>query len=216
MLHQYFALSRSLYGDLGLKVYSSLPIIKTVNLQFLGEGVPMAKDSGKSKLRLIESPVADKSLRRQIESIKRQKIVSKKVVSLTDFRELRKAIQTQSILVVDDDEIMRNGLKRILESEGYKVLVASDGMELSKILENSRFDMILLDVNLPWVDGYELCRLIKSHYALKEVPLILVSARKSKEDIQKGIEAGCNDYVTKPFDIDHITSVVSKHLLRAG
>ena len=111
---------------------------------------------------------------------------------------------------------MRNGLKRILESEGYKVLVASDGMELSKILENSRFDMILLDVNLPWVDGYELCRLIKSHYALKEVPLILVSARKSKEDSQKGIEAGCNDYVTKPFDIDHITSVVSKHLLRAG
>lgn len=160
--------------------------------------------------------MADKTLRRQVENIKRQKIISKKVVSLNDFRELQKAIETRSILVVDDDEIMRNGLKRILEAEGYKVLVASDGMELSKILENSRFDMILLDVNLPWVDGYELCRLIKGNIQLKEIPIVMVSARKTKEDVQKGAEAGCNDYVTKPFDIDNITSVVGKHLLNAG
>jgi DNA-binding response OmpR family regulator len=58
--------------------------------------------------------------------------------------------------------------------------------------------------------------LIKSHYALKEVPLVLVSARKAPEDIQRGFDMGCNDYVTKPFDIEHITSVVNKHLLKAG
>ena len=168
------------------------------------------------KPRLVESPDADRSLRRQIESIKRQKIVSKKVVSLTDFRDLRKAIEIRSVLVVDDDEIMRNGLKRILESEGYKVLVASDGLELSKVLESARLDLILLDVNLPWVDGFELCRLIKSHYALKEVPLVLVSARKSPEDVQRGFDMGCNDYVTKPFDIEHITGVVNKLLLKSG
>src|SRR5438105_2268122 len=114
------------------------------------------------------SPRADKSLRRQIESIKRSKIVNKKVVSLADFRELRQKIDTRTILVVDDDEIMRSALKRILENEGYKVILAVDGLELSKILETTRLDMILLDVNLPWVDGYELCRLIKDHHTLRD------------------------------------------------
>ncbi len=159
---------------------------------------------------------ADKSLRRQIESIKRQKIVNKKVVSLSDFRELRQRVDVRSILVVDDDEVMRNALKRILENEGYKVILAVDGLELSKILEATRLDLILLDVNLPWVDGYELCRLIKDHPTLREVPTVLVSARKSKDDIQAGFEAGCNDYVTKPFDIDYMTGVINKMLLKSS
>lgn len=161
-------------------------------------------------------PRADKTLRRQIESIKRQKIVNKKVVSLSDFRDLRSTLDTRTILVVDDDEIMRSALKRILENEGYKVMMAVDGLELSKILETTRLDMILLDVNLPWVDGYELCRLIKDHHALKDVPLVLVSARKSKQDIQLGFDAGCNDYVTKPFDIDYMTGVINKMLLKSS
>jgi len=159
---------------------------------------------------------ADKSLRRQIESIKRQKIVNKKVVSLSDFRELRQTTDTRSILVVDDDEIMRSALKRILENEGYNVILAVDGLELSKILETTRLDLILLDVNLPWVDGYELCRLIKDHHSLRDVPLVLVSARKSKQDIQSGFDSGCNDYVTKPFDIDYMTGVINKMLLKSS
>lgn len=158
----------------------------------------------------------DKTLRRQIESIKRQKIVNKKVVSLADFRELRHDIDTRTILVVDDDEIMRSALKRILENEGYKVLMAVDGLELSKVLESTRLDMILLDVNLPWVDGYELCRLIKDHPFLKHTPLVLVSARKTKQDIENGFAAGCNDYVTKPFDIDYMTGVINKMLLKSS
>jgi two-component system aerobic respiration control protein ArcA len=91
-----------------------------------------------------------------------------------------------------------------------------DGLELSKILETTRLDLILLDVNLPWVDGYELCRLIKDHHGLKETPLVLVSARKSKDDIQAGFDAGCNDYVTKPFDIDYMTGVINKMLLKSS
>ena len=162
------------------------------------------------------APKADRSLRRQIESIKRQKIINKKVVSLADFRELRQRIDTRTILVVDDDEVMRSALKRILENEGYKVLMAVDGLELSKVLETTRLDLILLDVNLPWVDGYELCRLIKDHHSLKSVPLVFVSARKSTQDIQNGFAAGCNDYVTKPFDIDYMTGVINKMLLQSG
>ena len=117
------------------------------------------------------------------------------------------------ILVVDDDEIMRSALKRILDGEGYKVILAEDGLELSKVLETTRLDMVLLDVNLPWVDGYELCRLIKSHPNFTGVPLIMVSARKTKEDVEKGFDAGADDYVTKPFDIDYMLGVINKMLL---
>jgi CheY-like chemotaxis protein len=166
--------------------------------------------------KIIESPVADKGLRKKIEDIKRQKIVSKKVVSLTDFRDLKKSIDSRTVLVVDDDEVMRNALKRILENEGYKVILAEDGLELSKVLETTRLDIILLDVNLPWVDGYELCRLVKSHHTLKHVPLVLVSARNGKEDIQKGFDAGCDEYVTKPFDVDFMTNLIGKALLKSG
>jgi DNA-binding response OmpR family regulator len=156
----------------------------------------------------------DKSLRKQIESIKRQKIVNKKVVSLNDFRELKQKIDTRTILVVDDDEIMRSALKRILENESYKVILAEDGLELSKVLETVRLDLVLLDVNLPWVDGFELCRLVKGHHSLCDVPLILVSARKGEEDIKSGFDAGCDDYVTKPFDVEYMTNVISKMLLK--
>lgn len=168
------------------------------------------------KLKLVESPTADKSIRRRIENIKKQKIVSKKVVSLTDFRELKKSIDSKCILVVDDDEVMRSALKRILEAENYKVILAEDGLELSKILENTRLDLIMLDVNLPWVDGYELCRIIKDHHSLNGVPVVMISARKAPEDVEKGFQAGANDYVTKPFDIDFMMNSISKMLLKSS
>lgn len=152
------------------------------------------------------------SLRKRIETIKRRKLVSQDVVNLEDFRTLNRKIESKTILVVDDDEIMRDALKRILEKEGYRVLLAEDGMELSKLLESSNFDLILLDINLPWVDGFELCRIIKSQGPLQDIPLILISARKDREDIERGFEAGCNNYISKPFDIDHMTEIVDKAL----
>lgn len=166
--------------------------------------------------RSKKPPSPDKSLRRQVEQIKKQKMLEGKIVSLDDFRGLRKAGDQKTILVVDDEEIMRNALKRILESEGYKVLLAGDGLELSRVLETTKLDMILLDINLPWVDGYELCRLIKGKSHLKEMPLIFVTARKGSDDVEKGFAAGCNEYITKPFDIDHMTKVINNTLLKSS
>ena len=158
--------------------------------------------------------MTDHTLRRKVEALKREKLKSRKVVSLSDFRELKSAIDVRTVLVVDDDEVMRNALKRILEAEGYKVMLAEDGLELSKVLETTRLDLVLLDVCLPWVDGYELCKLIKSHHSLKMVPLILVSGCKGKEDVDKGFAAGADDYVTKPFDIEYMLKVINKKLLQ--
>jgi len=166
--------------------------------------------------KTTKSPVADKTIQKRIESIKRKKIVSKKVVSLTDFRELKNSSDTRNILVVDDDEVMRSALKRILEVEDYNVILAEDGLQLSKILETTSLDLILLDVNLPWVNGYELCQIVKDHGSLKDVPVIMVSAQNSQEDIEKGFESGANDYVTKPFDVDFIMETISKNIRKSS
>ncbi len=156
--------------------------------------------------------LADRSIRRQVEAIARKRLASQDIVDLSDFRSLRRDLYQPSILVVDDEELMRNALKRILETENYRVILAEDAMALTKVLDTAQFDLILLDVNLPWVDGLELCSMLKGHPSLSHIPLVLVSGRKAKEDIEKGFAAGCDDYVTKPFEIDGILDVVSKTL----
>ena len=155
----------------------------------------------------------ERSLRKQVEALKRAKLATKKVVKLSDFRELKETSRPETILVVDDDEVIRNGLTRILEGEGYQVIVAEDGMELSKILETVAMDLILLDVNLPWVDGLELCELIKGNQLLKRIPLVLISAQKTKQDLEKGFAAGCNEYLPKPFEVSSLIDVVDRLLV---
>jgi two-component system aerobic respiration control protein ArcA len=154
--------------------------------------------------------VGDKTIRRKVEAEYRKQIAGKKVVSLNEFRDLNREIELGTILVVDDEEIQRNGLKRILTSEGFQVVLASDGLELAKHIENTRFDLILLDVNLPWVDGYELCRMIKSHPSTAKVPVVFVSARQSKEDMDKAFSVGAADFISKPYDVSSMVASVSK------
>ncbi|MCX6119830.1 MAG: response regulator [Proteobacteria bacterium] len=156
-----------------------------------------------------------KAFRRQLESIKRKKLSENKVVSLSEYRDHKRAEKRATVLVVDDEEIMRNALKRVLENENFNVMVAEDGFALSKVLETTTLDLILLDVNLPWVDGFELCHLVKSHESLNSVPVIMVSGRKSTEDIQKGMQLGATDFISKPFDVDHLVQSVQRALGKA-
>jgi len=156
--------------------------------------------------------VGDKTIRRKVEAEYRKKIAAKKVVSLSDFRGLHKEVEAGTILVVDDEEIQRNGLRRVLSSEGYNVVLAGDGLELAKHIESTKFDLILLDVNLPWVDGYELCRMIKSHPVTSKVPIVFVSARQSKDDMEKAFSVGATDFISKPYDVSLMVTSVSKFL----
>ena len=152
-----------------------------------------------------------KSFRKQVENIKKKRMAENHVVSLHEFRNIKKEEKLKNILVVDDDEVMRSAIKRVLENNGYSVKLAEDGVQLSIVLETLEPDLILLDVNLPWVDGNELCHLIRSHQFLHATPVVMISAHKSPEDIQKGIAAGALDFIPKPFDIDHLLSVVNKY-----
>jgi DNA-binding response OmpR family regulator len=157
-----------------------------------------------------------KFFRKQLDSITRQKASDTKVISLSDYRSIKNSKQKKTVLVVDDDDIMRNALKRVLEGENYNVLLAEDGYALSHLLDASFLDMILLDITLPWVDGFELVQLLKSHSVLKDIPVIMVSAHKSTDDIRRAMELGANDFVGKPFDVDYLLNSIRKNFLSAG
>src|ERR1700685_1618111 len=100
----------------------------------------MSRGAGKS--------ISTKKLVDKIEKMTREKIVKEKVVSLDDFRNLKKKDEPKTLLVVDDDETMRQALKRIFEGEGYRVLVAADGTQLSQVLDEGPLELIVLDIGL--------------------------------------------------------------------
>ncbi len=144
----------------------------------------------------------------KIDKITKERISKGKVVSLSEYRKVNEKQDTMTLLVIDDDESIRQALKRIFEGEGYKVITAKDGSELSEVLDDAALDLIILDVGLPWVNGYELCELMKENSDLKHLPIIFVSGKTSKEDIKRGFEAGADDYIKKPFDVEQIKKTV--------
>lgn len=117
------------------------------------------------------------------------------------------------ILVVDDEKIIVKGIKYNLEQEGYQVEVAHDGEEALRLAHDKSIDLILLDLMLPKVDGFTVCRNIRS---FSNVPIIMLTAKG--EDIDKilGLEYGADDYITKPFNIREVTARIKAILRRAN
>ncbi len=145
----------------------------------------------------------------KIERITREKLAKSGVVSLDKFREVTKKPRPRTLLLIEDDETMREAMRRIFETEGFKVLSAADGTQLAHVLSDAPIDMIILDVGLPWINGYELAQLLKEHKDLKKIPLIFVSGKTSELDIKRGFQVGCDDYIKKPFDVEKIKKTVS-------
>jgi response regulator RpfG family c-di-GMP phosphodiesterase len=104
------------------------------------------------------------------------------------------------ILCVDDERLNRAIVRDMLSSARFKVLEAENGEEALNILEDHVVDIILLDINMPGIDGFEVCRRIKANERLRQIPVIMVTALTETEDRIKGIEAGAEDYITKPFN----------------
>jgi len=152
--------------------------------------------------------ISTKKLAAEIERIKKKKMLKDKVISLDEYRKVKHKRLRRQLLVVDDDESTRNVLKRLFEKEGYDVLLAQDATELVTILEHQMIEIILLDINLPWVNGFELCKLLKEHDDLKKVPVVFISGRKSEIDKKHAFKLGAHDYITKPFNIREVTETV--------
>ena len=107
----------------------------------------------------------------------------------------------QKVIIVDDDRETRDMLALALEMEGFAVAQAANGLRLISSLHVDRPDLILLDVNMSWIDGFELCRAVRKNGDFKDIPVIFVSARTTASDVRRGRECGASDYFTKPVDM---------------
>ena len=129
--------------------------------------------------------------------------------------EMREALRNQpgAPLEIEDDETQRLSLKRILEAEGYVTLLAADSAELTALLDEEKdIHLILMDIGLPWINGFELAEMMKQHPDLKKLPLVFLSAQAEQEDFDRAREVGAADYIKKPFDIDKLKSVIAQLL----
>jgi two-component system, OmpR family, response regulator MprA len=121
------------------------------------------------------------------------------------------------ILVVDDERAVRDSLRRALELEGYDIELASDGSEaLTRLTENGETqpDVVILDVLMPGIDGLEVCRRLRRHG--NRVPVLMLTARDEIENRVGGLDAGADDYVTKPFALEELLARVRALLRRAS
>ena len=117
------------------------------------------------------------------------------------------------ILVVDDEKLLVKGVKFNLENEGYEVECAYDGASAVELARNGRFDLIILDVMMPELDGQEACMRIRE---FSNVPIIMLTAKSEDADKLMGFECGADDYVTKPFNILELKARVRALLRRAA
>ena len=119
----------------------------------------------------------------------------------------------ETILIVEDDPTMLRGLKDNFEFKGYRVLTAADGEEGLNAALNEKPDLIILDIMLPKINGYEVCRLIRKEEL--DMPIIMLTAKGEESDIVLGLNLGADDYVTKPFSIKELLARAAAFLRRS-
>lgn len=118
------------------------------------------------------------------------------------------------ILVVDDEPTLVRLMEFILAKQGHTMLVANNGEEALEKARTERPDLILLDIMMPRIDGYDVARTIRADSEICHTPIIMLSAKAQDEDIEKGMEVGVNEYITKPFAPDRLVEVVNDYLSR--
>ncbi len=117
-----------------------------------------------------------------------------------------------TILLVEDNEMNRDMLSRRLERKGYHVVIAVDGAEGVALAQSQKPDLVLMDMSLPVMDGWEATRQIKAMADLQSVPVIALTAHAMAGDREKAIEAGCDDYETKPIDFPKLLAKIEAFL----
>jgi two-component system cell cycle response regulator len=114
----------------------------------------------------------------------------------------------KKILVVDDDEMVRIALEELLLSKGYRPVVAPGGQEALEQLEKGGFDLVVLDVIMPGMDGYEVCRKIREEQKWSKLPVIMLTALSSEKEREKGQAAGADMFLPKPISPQKLLSLI--------
>jgi CheY-like chemotaxis protein len=120
------------------------------------------------------------------------------------------------ILLVEDNEMNRDMLSRRLERKGYEVELAVDGRQGVDKAKTLTFDLVLMDMSLPEIDGWEATRELRGDPATKSLPIIALTAHAMSGDREKALEAGCDDYDTKPIELSRLLGKMEALLQRAG
>ena len=121
-------------------------------------------------------------------------------------------MEKRKILLVDDEVDLVKTIKFSLELEGYKVLVSYNGEDALNQARKEIPDLILLDIMLPKLDGYKVCRLLKFDEQYKHIPILMMTAKTQEKDKLMGKETGANEYITKPFDMEELMEKVKTYL----
>ena len=118
------------------------------------------------------------------------------------------------ILIIEDEKRVASFIKKGLEEDGFQVEVAYDGLIGKKMALASRYDLIILDINLPQINGYEVCKEIRNHNT--SIPIIMLTALGTMEDKLEGFDSGSDDYIVKPFEFKELLARVKVFLKRSG
>ncbi len=121
-------------------------------------------------------------------------------------------MSNKKILVVDDEVDLVETVRFPLEREGYAVLVSYNGEDALQQARKEKPDLILLDIMLPKLDGFKVCRLLKFDERYKYIPVLMMTAKTQEKDKSLGMETGADEYVTKPFDVDQLMAKVRSYL----
>ena len=116
------------------------------------------------------------------------------------------------VLVIDDSRLIAHVAKTILTNRGHEVILAQDGLTGLRAARSEEPDMILLDLIMPVMDGYDVCQRLKERDSTKEIPIIMLTSKAEPSDKVKGLEMGASDYVTKPFDEGELIARVNLQL----
>jgi DNA-binding response OmpR family regulator len=119
-------------------------------------------------------------------------------------------VTTRRVLVVDDDERLSRTLRTYLEMEGFEVLTSASAEEGLEVVAAERPDLVILDINMPGIDGVEACRRIKAHAPW--LPVVLFSGRDRNDDGERALQAGASEFVTKPFSLEGLSQLIQTHL----
>ena len=114
------------------------------------------------------------------------------------------------IVAVDDSREMLDILKSIIAGAGYRFFGASNAHQCLRLIRDVEPDLILLDIQMPEVDGFDLCRQIRAVEAWRNIPVAFVTARRTAQDVKSGIAAGGNDFITKPFDAKSLKARIER------
>ena len=123
-------------------------------------------------------------------------------------------MKNHHILIVEDEESLLKLESILLSSKGYKVTGVRDGLAALSEIEKIKPDLILLDIMMPGIDGFEVCRRIKENPDTRDIPIVMLTAKKSAADQARGAEVGADAYITKPFKSLKIIDVISGLLLK--